>query len=188
MNKSLIVTLLLLYIPGLAAPVPAQLPPSQEYAVQLRDGTTAFTSQPRLLSVTTTNNNTRSWSAAYYFTIELPADASEPLKTIQIEQTQGFNIPRYNWEKTTIFTGHRRNRGAVFAIESASISDRTITLVLDDPIPPGTTFTVKLSPIRNPRTSGVYLFRVATFPAGENPQPAILRVGRLHFYSPYPYY
>ncbi|MDJ1179097.1 DUF2808 domain-containing protein [Roseofilum sp. BLCC_M91] len=157
----------------------------QMYAVTLRDGITAFAGQPRLISVTTTNNIIRAWSASYYFTIELPVDATESLKTLEITQTQGFDLPRYEFERTRVFAGDRRNRGRSFTIEEVAIADRTITLALEEPIPPGTQFTVGLYPVRNPNTTGVYLFAVAAFPQGEKPQKAFLGFGRLHFYHPH---
>ncbi|MDJ1175592.1 DUF2808 domain-containing protein [Roseofilum capinflatum] len=155
------------------------------YAVTLRDGITAFAGQPRLISVTTTNNSIRAWSAAYYFTIELPEDATEPLKKLEISQTQGFDVPRYEAQRTRVFAGDRRNRGRSFTIEEVAIAERTITLTLEEPIPPGTQFTLGLYPVRNPNTTGVYLFGVTAFPQGEKPQKAFLGFGRLHFYHPY---
>ncbi|MBP0027365.1 DUF2808 domain-containing protein [Roseofilum sp. Guam] len=164
------------------SPILAMPLSSPIYAVTLRDGITAFAGVPRLISVTTTNNTIRAWSAAYYFTIELPEDASEPLKTLEITQTQGFDVPRYEAQRTRVFAGDRRNRGRSFSIEEVAIAQRTLTLTLEEPIPPGTTFTVGLYPVRNPNVTGVYLFGVTAFPHGEKPQKAFLGFGRLHFY------
>lgn len=155
------------------------------YAVTLRDGITAFAGQPRLISVTTTNNSIRAWSAVYYFTIELPEDATEPLKMLEIVQTEGFDVPRYELERTQVFVGDRRNQGKSFTLEAVTHRDRILTLTLEEAIPPGTTFTVGLYPIRNPKTTGVYLFGVTAFPQGEKPQKAFLGFGRLHFYDFY---
>lgn len=155
------------------------------YGVTLREGITAFAGQPRLISVTTTNNSIRAWSAVYYFTIELPEDATESLKMLQIAQTEGFDVPRYELERTKVFAGDRRNKGKSFTLEAVTHRDRTLTLTLEEPIPPGTTFTIGLYPLRNPHSTGVYLFGVTAFPQGEKPQKAFLGFGRLHFYDFY---
>lgn len=168
--------------PTLAIPLGPQI-----YAVTLRDGITAFAGVPRLISVTTTNNTIRAWSAVYYFTIELPEDATEPLKKLEISQTQGFDVPGYEVQRTRVFAGDRRNRGRSFTIEEVAIANRTLTLTLEEPIPPGTTFTVGLYPLRNPNVTGVYLFGVTAFPQGAKPQKAFLGFGRLHFYQ-HPYF
>lgn len=109
----------------------------------------------------------------------------EPLKIVEIAQTEGFDVPRYELERTKVFAGDRRNRGKSFTIETVTNSDRTLTLTLEEAIPPGTTFTLGLYPVRNPNTTGVYLFSVTAFPQGEKPQKAFLGFGRLHFYDPY---
>ncbi len=157
----------------------------EPYAVKLREGITAFAGYPRLVSVTTTENLTRAWNAVYYFTIHLPPDASESLRVVEITQTPGMDVSRYDEQETEIFAGNRRDRGASFAIQEILIQPQTITIILQEPIPPGTTFTVALSPVKTPQFTGVYLFGVAVFPDGEKPQRAFLGFGRLHFYHPY---
>ena len=51
------------------------------------------------------------------------------------------------------------------------------------PIPPGTTFSIRLEANENPSVPGTYLFSVTTFPAGQNPIGFDLGVGRLSFYQ-----
>ena len=70
-------------------------------------------------------------------------------------------------------------------LENVSQDEETgaITVIFANPIPPGTTFTVRLKPKRNPDLGGVYLFGVTAFPWGEKPDGLYLGAGRLQFYQ-----
>lgn len=153
-------------------------------AVQLADGTTAFVQQPVLLDATTTHSTARAWSATYYFNMQLPAGASEPLQRVQIDQNQGVERIRYRLEETRAYAGSRSQRGERLAIGQQVFDPRTgrLTVVFDPPIPPGTRFTLALRPVQNP-LSGVYLLGVTAFPTGDRATPHFMGFGRLHFYS-----
>jgi hypothetical protein len=154
-------------------------------AVELEGGRTAFASSPRLLNATTTFSGVRAWGAKYYFTIDIPKNAGEPLSRITFQQRQGGDEIDFDVEETFAFQGTRSDKGEKLAIATASIDEQTqtISLVFDPPIPPGTTFTVGLKPKRNPDYGGVYLFGVTAFPIGERPEGLYLGVGRLSFYD-----
>jgi hypothetical protein len=154
-------------------------------AAQFSDGRVVFDKSPRLLDAVTTFNSVRSWGATYYFTIELPQDAGEPIQKIVINQRQGSEDIDFLLDKTVAVEGSYRNKGDRFNLQAVNRDEKTgeITVVLDSPIPPGTTFSIGLKPTENPSLSGVYLFGVTAFPAGEKPSPLYLGVGRLDFYS-----
>ncbi|WP_448562788.1 DUF2808 domain-containing protein [Trichothermofontia sp.] len=153
-------------------------------AVQLADGMTAFVQQPVLLDATTTHNTARAWVATYYFNMQLPAGASEPLQRLQIDQKQGVELIGYRLNKTRAYEGSRSRRGEPLAIGEQSFDRRTgqLTVIFDPPIPPGTQFTLALQPVQNPM-SGIYLLGVTAFPAGDRAMPHFMGFGRLHFYS-----
>jgi hypothetical protein len=154
-------------------------------AVQSPDGTVSFEKSPRLIGATTTYNQTDVWGATYYFTLELPADAGEPLQQITINQRQGFDQIRFDLEDSRAFEGTRRNKGERLNLTEVTKDAETgaISVTLDPPVAPGTTVTIGLRPVRNPWTGGVYLFGVTAFPAGDKPYGLYLGVGRLHFYD-----
>ncbi len=153
-------------------------------AVQLADGTTAFVQQPVLFDATTTQSTARAWSATYYFNMQLPEGASEPLQRVQIDQKQGVEPIGYRLDETRAYEGSRSQRGELLAIGEQVFDRRTgrLTVTFDPPIPPGTRFTLALRPVQNP-VSGVYLLGVTAFPTGDRATPHFMGFGRLHFYS-----
>ncbi len=154
-------------------------------AVQLADGTVAFEKSPRLVKATTTQNATDVWGATYYFTVELPEDAGEPLGQVKINQKQGFETIQFDLEDTRAFEGTSRNKGEKLTLKEVIKDDKTktISVVFDSPVTPGKTVTIGLRPVRNPDTGGAYLFGITAFPVGEKPYGLYLGVGRLQFYD-----
>ncbi len=155
-------------------------------AVQLADGTIAFEYPPKVIEASVTNSNSRQRSSAYFFTIAHSENAGEPLQKLVITPRDGL---RYQWpfrvEDSRVFVGTRFNRGAELDFSDISQDEETqvVTLVLDPPIPPGTTFTVRLRPQRTPRRGGVYLYGVTAFPAGEQVRSQFAGFGRLTFFD-----
>lgn len=154
-------------------------------AVQLRDGTFHFNQPPDLVDATTTFDSVNVWGATYYFTINIPEKAGEPLQRLMIAQREGADNIRYDLEDSRAFEGTRSNRGAkvILGKVTRNRDTRTVFVNFDPPIPPGKTVTVGLRPVRNPMYSGVYLFGVTAFPAGEKSHGQFLGFGRFHFYS-----
>lgn len=159
-------------------------PPAQ--AVQLSDGKVYFTHPPRLVKAVTTDDTIRVWGATYYFTLDLPDDAGEPLGQVSIKQHQGSDYVYYDLAESVAFEGNSyRKGGPLLPLGSASQDPETHTVVVtfDPPVPPGRTITIGISPIHNPDYSGVYLFGVTAFPAGPQPYGQFLGFGRIHFYG-----
>lgn len=158
--------------------------PLSAKAVQFPDGRTAFNKSPLLLNVITTFNEVAVWSAKYYFTINLPENAGEPLGQVKIQQREGFETILFYLDKTFAFEGTPNQRGKSLSIKEVKLDENsnTVTVIFDPPIPPGTVFTLGLKPQRNPLYDGIYLFGVTALPVGEQPSGLYLGVGRLQFY------
>ena len=154
-------------------------------AVQLADGTTYFVQPPSLEQARTTYTNVNAPTATYYFTINVPESAGEPLQRVTIDQRQGTDRVRFDLKDTRAFEGTSFKKGAKLSLgEVTRIPDTpTISVILDPPAPPGRTVTVALRPIRNPQFSGVYLFGVTAFPPGEKSHGQFLGFGRFQFYG-----
>lgn len=157
-------------------------PPTR--AIQLADGTVHFEKAPELVAATTTFNSVDVWGATYFFTIAVPFNAGEPLQRVTIAQIEGLDNIRYNLKDSYAFEGKRSREGAKVKLGEVSIDrdKRTVSVNFDPPVPPGKTVTIALRPVRNPFSSGVYLFGVTAFPAGEKAYGLYLGVGRMHFY------
>lgn len=154
-------------------------------AVQLRDGKVYFIQPPRLLDVVTTYSEVNVWDATYYFTINLPENAGEPLQKITINQHEGVDYIRFDLKDSYAFQGTRSDRGQRVEFKDIT-SDRktkTVSLMFDPPLSPGQTLTIGLKAVQNPMTPGVYLYGVTAFPAGEQPHAQFLGYGRLQFYG-----
>jgi hypothetical protein len=154
-------------------------------AVQLRDGTVYFVQPPDLVEATTTFKGVNMWGATYYFTINIPQQAGEPLQKVVINQRQGGDNIRYDLEDTRAFVGTRRRKGTQLTLGEVTRDRKTRTVVVNfnPPVPPGTTVTIGLRPVKNPMTSGVYLLGVTAFPPGEKSHGQFIGFARLNFYS-----
>lgn len=150
-------------------------------AVQFSDGTIHFAGVPRLGKVSTTDNQAWAWSATYFFTIQIPADASEPLGRMVLQQTEGVDSIEFNLKRTFAYLNGDRNQ--TIPLQATNTDKDALDVQFDTPIPPGTTVTLGLRPYNNPHTGGVYLFGVTTFPAGEKVQSQFIGTGRLQFYD-----
>lgn len=154
-------------------------------AVQLADGTVYFTQPPSLVEATTTYKDVNIWNATYYFTIDIPQNASEPLQRVTINQREGGYDVRFNLEDTRAFEGTRRDKGTKLTLGEVTKNSETdtVTVTFAPPVPPGKTITIGLRPYQNPMFSGIYLFGVTAFPVGEKSHGQFLGFGRLHFYG-----
>jgi len=154
-------------------------------AVTLADGTVYFVQSPRLLKVTTTQSATYAWGATYYFTLDVPETAGEPLRRVTIAQREGVDVLRYDLADSQAFVGQPRGKRQAVSLGevTADRKTRTVSVMFDPPIAPGQTVTVGLRPVRNPNIGGVYLFGVTAFPEGEQTHGQFLGYGRLQFYE-----
>ncbi|RZM81907.1 DUF2808 domain-containing protein [Leptolyngbya iicbica] len=162
------------------------LPLGPTAAVQLGDGTTVFTSPPRLADFVTLDNDTYDRRPTYYVTVNLPPDAEEPLETLTVSLIEGrFTRLNYRTQDIEVFTGTRRDRGASYDIATADYDadSQTLTVQLAEPAEPGQLLTFALTLVRNPRWEGVYLYEVTAAPAGEKPQFQRVGTGRIHIYQ-----
>ncbi|MDF5722453.1 MAG: DUF2808 domain-containing protein [Rhizonema sp. PD37] len=154
-------------------------------AVQLQDGTVYFVQPPSLEGAETTYNDVYVWGATYYFTINLPANAGEPLQRVTINQHEGVDRIHYNLKDTSATetgSSHKKHKLALKDVTSDRTT-RTISLTFDPPVPPGRTIKIALKPEQNPTIPGVYLFGVTAFPPSEKSHGQFLGYGRLQFYS-----
>jgi hypothetical protein len=155
----------------------------QAQAVTFGDGSVHFAAVPRLVSAQTTQNQAGTWGGRYYFTVALPADASEPLGQLVIQQREGSDrLGRFDLDGTEAFLAD--DRKVRFAIEAVTLdqTERSITVRFNPPIEPGQTIQLGLDPLHTP-SAGIYLFGVTAFPAGEQAVGQFLGHGRLHFYN-----
>ncbi len=159
--------------------------PELARGVKLRDGTVSFVQPPSLLAATTTLKAVNEWNATYYFTIDLPQDAGEPLQRVTINQHEGVDNIRFNLKDTRAFVGTRRQKGEHITLGEVTRDKKaqTVTVIFNPPIAPGKTITIGLRPVQNPLTSGVYLFGVKAFPVGEKTAGQFMGYGRLQFYG-----
>jgi len=160
--------------------------PTFVQAVEL-NGQTYFTRPPLLGNATTTRNATLEFRPTYYFTLNLPEDAGEPLGQVVITQKDGGTAARrvrYNTEATRAFFGTPGDRGEALPVQTLFDQDsQTVTITFEQPVTPGTAVTIGLRPNRNPRLGGVYLFGVTAYPSGDSAFGQFIGYGRLQFYE-----
>ncbi|MGF1992471.1 MAG: DUF2808 domain-containing protein [Nostoc sp. ZfuVER08] len=154
-------------------------------AVQLRDGTVYFVQPPRLIEAVTIYKDVNFPGGTYYFTINVPENAGEPLGKVAIAQREGGEYIQYDLDDTRAFVGTRDRKGTPLTLGSVTKErkTRTITVNFDPPVTPGQTITIGLRPYSNPSFSGVYLLGVTAFPVGEKSHGQFLGFGRFQFQS-----
>lgn len=154
-------------------------------AVTLGNGEVAFTQPPRLVSTSTPYQNLGIPNPTYYFTVEVPATAGEPLQKLTFTQRSGTENIEFEPQETIAFTGTRHRKGQNLAVKTVTSNGErpTVTVTFDSPVLPGQTVTIGLRPDSNPFYDGVYLFDVTAFPSGKQTAGQSLGVGRLQFYS-----
>ena len=150
--------------------------PTSAIASELDKGKTYFQKSPRLIEAATNFRRKNSTSATYHFIIEIPADAEEPLKAIQIEQRENSRqdiIFKPRQTRALIGNIHSGVNEQVLLLEPTldeEYTQKKITVVFEKPIPPGNTVTIEIKPKSNSRQRGSYLFGVTAYPQGNNPQ------------------
>lgn len=156
------------------------------WAVEL-NGQTYFTRPPLLGNATTTRNATLEFRPTYYFTLNLPEDAGEPLGQVVINQKDGgttARLVRFDTDATRAFLGTPGDRGEALPVQTTFDRDnQTVTVTFEQPVTPGTSVTIGLRPNRNPRLGGVYLFGVTAYPSGDSASGQFIGYGRLQFYE-----
>jgi hypothetical protein len=166
--KTLVATLVLTGLPAAAIQV---------------QGVTYFEHPPRLIKAITTMNGVNVWGATYYFTLELPITAGEPLQRVIIQQAEGFSPISFSPHNITAYVeGDRQKIPLPLGEVQVNSQDRLLSITFAPPVTPGTTVVLQLLPDSNPFTPGVYLFGVTAFPAGEAVHGQFLGYGRLQFY------
>ncbi|NJM56461.1 MAG: DUF2808 domain-containing protein [Synechococcales cyanobacterium RU_4_20] len=155
----------------------------QAIAVQFSDGTRHFAAVPRLVKVSTTQNQAHTWGGRYYITVSVPEDASEPLGKLEIRQDEGSDrLGPFEFDRTLAFVEGDRQRSVQVEWVELDRDRQTIAVAFNPPIPPGKTLTLGLVPVRTP-DAGIYLWGITAFPAGEKVASQFLGYGRLHFYD-----
>lgn len=152
-------------------------------AIQLQDGTVYFAEPPTLVAATTTFKTIYS-SSTYFFTIQLPATAGEPLQRLTLTQETGSEAIALVTSDSYAYEGTRDQEGRKLPVTiTQDVQTKALSAVFSPPLPPGTQVTLSLRPRQNPSLSGTYLFKVVAFPAGEKAFGQMLGYGRLEFYS-----
>ncbi len=154
-------------------------------AVTLQDGTVYFVEPPSLVEAQASYKEIYLVGATYYFVISIPENAGEPLQQVTINQYKGLDHIHFDLKQTSAFEGDRSHKGQNLTLKDVTSDPktRTVSITFDPPVTPGRTITIALKPEQNPTSSGVYLFGVTAFPAGEKVHGQFLSYGRLQFYS-----
>jgi hypothetical protein len=160
------------------------LSPGAVRALELR-GATVFERAPWRVDLVAYNTTVGYPLPAYYFTIELEAGAGASLGSLRLRQIRGVDrqFPFLS-RRTEAFLGRPRREGRSVPVKSEfDAQSRTITVEFPEPVPPGSTVTVKLVPWTNPMQSDTYLFAAEVLPAGPNPQASPAGVATLRIYE-----
>jgi len=154
------------------------------FGQNLPNNSSFFTGNPPILLNAQTPDNRVNWpNPHYYFTFKVPANCPESLGKITILPQTSANPINFNINNTKAFLGTQNHKGKVISITASQTKDGLISVVLNPPISPNTTFTISLEAEQNPSIGGVYQFTVQGFPSGENPVGLNLGVGRISIYS-----
>lgn len=190
-NSSLITGLVI----GLSLPILVQTVAIPTKAAQQRDGFGHFDQPPSLLDTGAMRN--RNNEGMYYLTLDLPSDAGESLAGVTVDpqnQSDPDRQLRFDLDETEAFLGTARDPGTSVELQTVEQIETSgsVQIVFAQPINPGTTVTIGLTPGRRPNYRHTYQFGVTAIPAAEQPSPAFLGYGQISFgdnrYREYPFW
>jgi hypothetical protein len=139
---------------------------------------------PSLVSVQTPDNSINWPYPHYYFTISIPSNSIESVGKVTIFPQVGPSSVTFDINSTQASLGSNINRlGKSIPLTASQSSDGLITVKFNQPIPPGSIFTIVLEAAQNPSIDGIYQYTVSAFPSGSNPIGLDLGVGRISIYS-----
>lgn len=168
----------------LIALLPTALLHESAIAVHLSNGQVFFDYPPFLIKATTTFPATKFGGSTYKFTLSVPENAGESLQKVTFDQKGNADLIDFErHQNSTIKVALHHLSTKSKASISQDPKTKTVTVVLDPPVPPGSTVTIRLLPERNPFIAGYYLFKVTAFPTGDNSYGQFLGYGRLYFYD-----
>jgi hypothetical protein len=157
------------------------IPFQPTYAREITERQEAFTTSPRLIRSATTFLQKNNSVARYQFTIEVPKNSGETLKSIKVTQKQNVETVVFNPNKTRAALGNNISGIDIpLAATGGESKPGEITVVFDKPIEPGNTVTISVKPRRNPSVGGVYLFGITAYPTEGNSGEVYLGSGRIH--------
>jgi hypothetical protein len=151
-----------------------------------QEGQTFFSDPPQLIRSAASQLGANVPST-YEFTLTVPKDAGQPLKAVKVVQAENMETINFDLGNSKAFLGDRFAGGS--EIQLASIGGEQpanpgeVTIAFDQPVQPGSTITVAVAAQHNPNWSGVYLFGVTAYPAGENGLGQFLGYGRINFHG-----
>lgn len=145
---------------------------------------TGFTGNPpSLVTAGTPDTSAGQPSARYYFTFKVPSDSPESVGKVSFTPQASGQPIVFNVAKTTAVQGTQNNQGKSLSVQASQAKNGTISVQLNPPVRPGTTFTVILKAVKNPSLGGEYIFTVQAFPAGVNSTGLDLGVGSFNITS-----
>ncbi|MBD2128777.1 DUF2808 domain-containing protein [Microcoleus sp. ZQ-A2] len=143
-----------------------------------------FNSSPHLIRAAVATYPGVGALAQYQFTVRVPDKAGKPVQAVKITQRENLERIRFAHSHSAAFAGDRFAGGSEVSIASVAGSESSdsneVTVVFEQPVPPGTTVTISLRGTR-PTWGGIYLFGITAFPIGENTQGSYLGSGRIAF-------
>ncbi|KAF3889538.1 MULTISPECIES: DUF2808 domain-containing protein [Nostocales] len=152
-------------------------------AVQLDDGTVYFNEPPSLGKVETSDNTVNSKDATYFFNVNIPDIADEPLKKINLTQKKGEVNIQFNLKNVVAFQNDNHQQRLSLEQVTYDKKTQTISIIFASPVNPGSSVTIGVQPLQNPSESGTYLFGIEAFPQGNKAHGQFLGFGRLEFFS-----
>jgi hypothetical protein len=144
-----------------------------------------FDQAPRLIRSAASARSPNS-AAQYQFTIEVPANAGEPLEAIRVTPHDHVEDIALDHSDSMAFAGDSFAGGPELPL--SDIGGPTdvpggALFVFDPPVLPGNTVTVEIEAQKNPTQGGIYQYGVTAYPAGENGVGLFLGYGRLHLHD-----
>ncbi len=165
---------------GLLLNLPALAMPKPEYPV-------AFAAALHLDEALTVMDTIRYAPTTYQFTVSIPVSAKQSLAQLTITIPDdggsfGVNLPRIQdvYAYIPANAAGPRNMGQKLTIVT-QIVGQVVHVKFEPPVPPGQQITLEMQQMRNPESSGVYLFEINALAAAVNPIAQFVGYGRLTF-------
>ena len=173
--------------PGMPAKLPeiALQPETKATTTSINQaGQTFFDHSPMLIRVASSQMGANIPSI-YKFTLTVPPDAGQPLKSVMINQAKNAETIKFDLRNSRAYIGRQLTADSEVPLASGRgdqpAKPGEAAIVFEQPVLPGNTVTIALSVQNNPVGRGIYLFGVTAYPDGENGLGQFLGYGRIDF-------
>jgi hypothetical protein len=163
----------------------ARQPETKAATTSINQARQTFFDHSPMLTRAVSSQNGANLPSTYKFTLTVPPDAGQSLKSVTITQAKNAETIKFDLRNSRAYIGRQLTPNSEVPLISMSggqpANSGETAIAFAQPALPGNTVTIALAVQKNPVGRGVYLFGVTAYPEGENGLGQFLGYGRIDF-------